>query len=99
MKALERRALKQRITNLAREQFGDLLKDVRFSGPFEDEDLDVDIILRKKIELNEIGAKLWNIHKPIREEGYDVLIGHWFDGKLDKMRRKPHLSRESGRRR
>ena len=81
MKALERKVLKQRITNLAKEQFGDLLKDVRFSGPFEDEDLDVDIILRKKIELNEIGAKLWNVRKPLREEGYDVLIGHWFDEK------------------
>ena len=81
MKALERKALKERIMNLAQEQFGNLLKDVRFSGPFEDEDLDVDIILRQKIELNEIGKKLWNIRKPIREEGYDVLMGHWFDGK------------------
>ncbi|MBI1924127.1 hypothetical protein HYR99_07735, partial [Candidatus Poribacteria bacterium] len=48
MKVLERKALKQRITNLALEQFGDLLKEVRFSGPFEDEDLDADIILRKR---------------------------------------------------
>jgi hypothetical protein len=67
MKALERKVLKERIMNLAQEQFGDLLKDIRFSGPFEDEDLDVDIILRQKIELNEIGKKLWNIRKPIRE--------------------------------
>ena len=38
MKALERKTLKQRITNLAQEQFGDLLKKTRFSGPFEEED-------------------------------------------------------------
>ena len=79
MKALTRKVLKQRITDLAQEQFGDLLKAIRFSGPFEEEDLDVDLILRKRIPLKEIGAKLWNIHQPLREEGYNVLIGHWFD--------------------
>ena len=90
MKALERKALKQHVTNLANEQFGNLLKEVRFSGPFEDEDLDADIILRRRIPLNEIGAKLWNIRKPLREEGYDVLIGHWFEdrSKKDKTKRK-----------
>jgi len=35
MKVLERKALKQRITNLALEQFGDLLKEVRFSDPLK----------------------------------------------------------------
>ena len=79
MKALERKTLKQRIMNLAKEQFGDLLKDVRFSGPFEEEDLDADLILRKRIELNEIGAKFWNIYQPLRKEGYNVLIGYKFD--------------------
>jgi len=90
MKALERKALKEHILNLAEEQFGDLLKDVRFSGPFEDEDLDVDIILRKRIPLNEIGAKLLNIYQPLEKEGYNVLIGHWFDAwsKKEKTKRK-----------
>ncbi|MBC8462114.1 MAG: hypothetical protein H8D67_29455 [Deltaproteobacteria bacterium] len=82
MKALKRKALKQRIMNLAQEQFGVLLKDVRFSGPFEDEDIDVDIILRKRIALNEIGGKLWNIYHPLRKDGYDVLIGHEFESKV-----------------
>ena len=76
MKTSERKALKQRITNLAQEQFGDLLKDIRFSGPFEEEDLDVDLILRKRIPLKELGAKLWNIDEFLRKEGYNVLIGH-----------------------
>jgi hypothetical protein len=88
MKALERNVLKQRITNLALEQFGDLLKKIRFSGPFEDEDLDADIILQKKISLNELGAKLWNIHKPLRKEGYDVLIGCEFDERSNKSKTK-----------
>lgn len=79
MKTLERKALKQRIMNLAKEQFGDLLKDVRFSGPFEEEDLDADVILRERISLNELGAKFLNIYQPLEKEGYNVLIGHKFD--------------------
>ena len=88
MKAPERKTLKQRIMNLVKEQFGDLLKDVRFSGPFEDEDLDADLILRRRIPLNEIGAKFWNIHQPLRKEGYNVLIGYKFDGRLNKVKTK-----------
>jgi len=79
MKVLERKTLKQRITNLAQEQFGTLLRDVRFSGPFEEEDLDVDLILRERIPLNELGAKFLNIYQPLEKEGYNVLIGHKFD--------------------
>ena len=86
MNALKRKALKQRITDLAQEQFGDLLKDVRFSGPFEEEDLDVDLILRKRIPLKELGAKLWNIDEPLCEEGYNVLIGHKFDERSKKAK-------------
>ena len=88
MKAMERKALKQRITNSANEQFGELLRTVRFSGPFEDEDLDVDIILRKRIPLKEIGAKLWSISHPLRKEGYDVLVGFKFDGRSKKSKTK-----------
>ena len=88
MKALERKVLKQRITHLAEEQFGELLQKIRFSGPFEDEDLDVDIMLREKISLDELGAKLWNIHKPLRKERYDVLIGCRFDERSKKAKTK-----------
>ena len=88
MKATERKALKQRITNLAQVQFGELLKKIRFSGPFEEEDLDVDIILRKRIPLNEIGGRLWNIDEPLRKAGYNVLIGHEFDERTKTRRVK-----------
>jgi hypothetical protein len=88
MKATERKALKERVTKLAEEQFGNLLKKVLFSGPFEDEDLDADIILRKQIPLREIGAKLTNIRKPLRKDGYDVLIGHWLDEGSRRKRSK-----------
>ncbi len=81
MKATERKVLKQRITEMAQAQFGDLLKGIRFSGPFEEEDLDADVILRKRIPLREIGGKLWHISHPLRKEGYHVLIGYKFDEK------------------
>ncbi|MFB3041498.1 MAG: hypothetical protein ACE1ZS_06810 [Candidatus Poribacteria bacterium] len=88
MKAAERKSLKERVTNLANEQFGDLLKKIRFSGPFEEEDLDVDIILREKISLNKLGAKLWNVSRPLRDDGYDVLIGCEFDERPKKKKTK-----------
>jgi hypothetical protein len=86
MKAAERKALKERIAEMAEEQFGDLLKKVSFSGPFEDEDLDADIILKERLPLRELGGKLQRIRKPLRKDGYDVLIGSWFD---EKSQRKP----------
>ena len=56
--------------------------------PLEDEDLDADLILRRRIPLNEIGAKFWNIYQPLRKEGYNVLIGYKFDGRLNKVKTK-----------
>jgi len=88
VKVSERKALKQRITDLATEQFGDLLTKIRFSGPFEEEDLDVDLILRRRIPLKELGTKLWNINEPLFEEGYNVLIGHEFDERPKKKKAK-----------
>ena len=88
MKVAERKILKQRITDLAQEQFGDLLKAVRFSGPFEEEDLDADLILRERIPLEELGAKLWKIDEPLRQEGYNVLIGHKVRGPSRKTKTK-----------
>jgi len=46
--------------------------------------LDADIILRKRIPLKEIGAKLSNIYAPLEKEGYHVLIGHEFDEKAKR---------------
>lgn len=56
-----------------------LLGRLDFRGLLKDEDLDVDIILQKKIKLDEIGKKLWNISHPIRKDGYDVIIGYELD--------------------
>lgn len=76
-----RQYLKELVTTLAEEQFGDALKKVLFSGPFEEEDLDADLILTRRMDLREIGAKVWNMRQPIQKEGYYVLIGFEFDDK------------------
>ena len=81
-----RQHIKELVTTLAEEQFGDALKKVIFSGPFEEEDLDADLILTRRMDLKEIGAKLWNMRQPIQEEGYYVLIGFDFDE--DRRRRR-----------
>ena len=88
MKASERKSLKQRITNLAQIEFGNLLKHIRFAGPFEEEDLDVDLIFQKRIPFNELDAKLLNIYQPLEKEGYNVLIGCQFDEKPKKKKTK-----------
>ena len=80
--------VKELVTTLAREQFGDTLKKVRFSGPFEDEDLDADLILTERMDLMELVGRIANMHQPLWKEGYDVLIGFDFeDGRRRKKRR------------
>ena len=88
MKTGERKTLKQHITDLAQVQFGNLLKNVRFSGPFEEEDLDVDLVFQKRILFNELYAKLLNIYHPLEKEGYNILIGCRFDERPKKTKTK-----------
>jgi len=66
--------LKELTMNLIKQEFGDLVLDIQFSGPFEYEDLDVDVVL-KEIPKNLLkrGAQ---IHRHLREKGFDVLIGY-----------------------
>jgi hypothetical protein len=84
MKISERKALKERITTLAQMEFGNLLKKIRFSGPFEDEDLDVDLIFKNTIPSETLYTKLLSIYQPLEKDGYDVLIGCRFDEKPKK---------------
>ena len=47
---------------------------MKFSGPFEGEDLDVDIILKEMPA--DLGDKDDKIDISLRNEGFDVLIGY-----------------------
>ncbi len=81
-----RQHIKELVTTLAEEQFGDALKKVIFSGPFEEEDLDADLILTERMDLMELAGKIGNMHQPLRKEGYHVLIAFDFDD--DRRRRR-----------
>jgi len=60
--------------NLIKQEFGDLVLDVQFSGPFEEEDLDVYVILKELPEdLPERDTRIWH---HLQEKGFDVLIGY-----------------------
>lgn len=66
--------LKELTMNLIKQEFGDLVLDVQFSGPFEEEDLDVDVILNELPEdLPDRDIRIWH---HLREKGFDVLIGY-----------------------
>ena len=66
--------LKELTMNLIKQEFGDLVLDVQFSGPFEEEDLDVDVILKELPEdLPDRDTRIWHY---LREKGFDVLIGY-----------------------
>ncbi|MBM3234987.1 hypothetical protein FJZ31_01680 [Candidatus Poribacteria bacterium] len=66
--------LKELTINLIKQEFGDLVLDIQFSGPFEYEDLDVDVVLKEMPEnLLKRGAR---IHRYLRGKGFDVLIGY-----------------------
>ena len=61
-------------TSLIKQEFGNLVLDIRFSGPFEFEDLDVDVILNGMPEdLPDRSYRIWN---HIQEKGFNVLIGY-----------------------
>jgi len=66
--------LKEVTMNLIKREFGDLVLDVQFSGPFEEEDLEVDVILKELPEyLPDRDIRIWH---HLREKGFDVLIGY-----------------------
>jgi len=66
--------LKELTMSLIKKEFGALVLDVRFDGPYEEEDLDVNVILKELPEdLPERDIRIWD---HLREKGFDVLIGY-----------------------
>ena len=60
--------LKEFSTNLLKQTFGEYLVDLRFSGPYEDEDLNVDVILNEE---------------PADFEDRDIIVFKLLDADLD----------------
>ena len=66
--------LKELIANLVKQEFGELVLDIRFRGPYAEEDIVVDVILKELPK--DIDDKKYRIWRQLSEKGFDVLIGY-----------------------
>jgi len=66
--------VKELTEKLIQQEFGEWLMKVRFSGPFEWEDLDVDVFLKE--EPTDLVDRSYHIRRCLREQGFDVLIDY-----------------------
>ena len=57
-------------------EFGEWLLKIRYSGPFEAEDLDVDIFLKE--EPTDFEDRDYRLYRCLHENGFDVLIDYKF---------------------
>ena len=69
--------VKELTTNILKQEFGELLIDTRYWGPHEDEELDVDVVLKE--EPLDLGEKEDKIYHYLREQGFDVLFDYQFE--------------------
>lgn len=61
-------------TQLIQKEFDEWFISMQFSGPFEGEDLDVDVLLKE--EPADLLDRSYRVHRRLRAEGFDVLIGY-----------------------
>jgi len=66
--------VKELVTKLIQQEFGEWLVDMQFSGPFEGEDIDVDVILTEEPE--DLVDRSYRIRHYLREQDFDVLIDY-----------------------
>jgi hypothetical protein len=66
--------VKELTGKLLQEEFGDHLVSLKFWGPFEDEDLNVDVLLRERVE--DLPERDVRIHELLLKHGFDVLIDY-----------------------
>jgi hypothetical protein len=66
--------VKELTEKLLRQEFGEWLVEMQFLGPFEGEDLDVNLILKE--EPGDLADRDYRIHRYLLDKGFDVLIGY-----------------------
>ena len=66
--------IKELTDKLIQQEFGEWLLKIRYSGPFEGEDLDVDIFLKE--EPADFEDRDYRLYRCLREQGLDVLIDY-----------------------
>ncbi|MFQ6043917.1 MAG: hypothetical protein ACE5PV_23945 [Candidatus Poribacteria bacterium] len=62
--------LKELTTQILQQEFGEYFVNVQFSGPYEDEDLDADVILREKPA--DLASRSIRVRRRLWAEGFDV---------------------------
>ena len=66
--------VKELTEKLIQQEFGECLIEMQFSGPFEYEDIDVDVVLSKEPIV--WVDRSYRIRRKLRDEGFDVLIAY-----------------------
>ncbi len=74
--------LKKLLQRLVKREFSDCLLGIRFDGPFEDEDLNVDLLLRE--EPPDRVDRSYRIRQKLRKAGFDVSFGYDFWDELEE---------------
>lgn len=74
--------LKELTTHILQQEFENYFVNVRFSGPYEDEDLDADVTLREKpVDLTERSIR---VRRRLWTEGFDVPMLYEVEGEEDE---------------
>jgi len=64
--------LKKFVTTVLQQELGEYIINIEFCGPYEDEDIDADVILRE--EPDDLVERRIRISNRLWDEGFDVLI-------------------------
>ncbi len=76
--------LKRLTRTLIRRGFGDLVLDICFRDPYEEEDLDVDVLLKEKPP--DLSMRSYRIYEQLEEAGFEV--GILYDWPEDESERE-----------
>ena len=66
--------VKELTTHLLKQEFGDYILEVKYWGPYEEEDICADVVLKER--LADWVDKSYRIYSKLLDEGFDVLIGY-----------------------
>ena len=74
--------LKELTTHILKQEFGEYFVKVQFSGPYEDEDIDADVILREKPE--DLTERSIRVRRRLWAGGFDVPMLYEVEGEEDE---------------
>ena len=75
--------VKELTTHLLKQEFDDYLLDVKYWGPYEEEDICADVFLKEKPA--DWVDRSYRIYRKLLDEGFDVLIGYNVLDDSDKL--------------